>query len=121
MGCPKCSAAALGSPTAVRVDEWDAYMDWVELHNPTEPQPVDLGACWLTDDPSEGGRRKSQLPPFTLIAPSEFAVFKADSATPGPGLFSFDLDLDGEISASARTTVPPRRSMPSPMRGTSIW
>ena len=57
----------------MRVNEW---YDFIELYN-SNALPVPLGGLFLTDDPSEIGRRKYQIPALSFIAGSGFATYTA--------------------------------------------
>jgi hypothetical protein len=69
----------LGSPDALRINEWMALPhsgdDWFELYNP-DLRPVALGGLYLTDTLSEP--KKSRLPALTFLEGGGFAQFFAD-------------------------------------------
>jgi hypothetical protein len=90
--------AATGNPSFVRLNEWMARPatgeDWLELFNPN-PQPVDLGGCFLTDDLDN--RILSPVPPLSFLPAGGFQVFQADGNPGGdPDHVGFKLDADGE-------------------------
>ena len=72
-GAANSAAAALGPISAVRVNEW---YDFIELYN-SNALPVALGGLFLSDDPSEIGRRKYQIPALSFIAGSGFSTYTA--------------------------------------------
>jgi len=71
-GTVNAAAAALGTNTALRINEWMANeiggADWFELYN-TSNQPVDLSTVSLSDDPSIIGLGKFRPAPLSLLAP----------------------------------------------------
>ena len=73
------------------------FQDWLELHNP-DPDPVDLGGYFLTDNPTN--RNKWLIPAGTILAPNEFLVIFAsgkDRRIAGQELHTnFSLDDSGE-------------------------
>ena len=99
-GTANTPAAALGSVTALRINEWLASPasggDWVELFN-AEAQPVRLDGLFLTDDPALGGQSQFQVGPLSFVGPGAWVVWKADSAPgDGPDHTSFSLNQLGE-------------------------
>ena len=74
-------AAGLGSPSALRLNEWMADpssgSDWFEVYN-SDAAPVALGGLYFTDD--LGNRTKSPLQPLSFIGIGRgaFAQFMAD-------------------------------------------
>ena len=70
-GTTNSGAAALGSASALRVNEWSN--SFVELFN-TSALPISLSGLYLSDDPSELGRRKFAFTPLSFIAGNGFAV-----------------------------------------------
>jgi hypothetical protein len=99
-------AADLGSPEALRINEWmanpDQGEDWFELFNP-QAAPVALSGLFLTDDLAN--RTKSPIPPLSFIgpAPNGFALFHADNAPAlGANHASFRLAAGGETIALCR-------------------
>ena len=107
IGVPTFGAANKIAPTGdihgVRINEWlaDAATlfanDFVELYNPST-LPVDIGGCYLTDNPAEYPN-KSLIQPLTFISNSGYISFKADGDTAqGPDHVDFKLSpLQGEI------------------------
>ena len=93
--------ATLGSPTALKVNEWMANPspgndDYFELFNPGA-QPVALGGLWLTDDLSV--RNKHQIAALSFIGAvtNAWAEFKADGNTAlGAHHVGFSLRANGE-------------------------
>ena len=75
-------AASLGTPTAVKVNEWMASAasgsDWFELYN-SGNQPVALGGYYLT--PDLNNRTKDMIPAHSFIGTGGkgFMVFQADN------------------------------------------
>jgi hypothetical protein len=62
-GAANSGAATLGAVTQLRINEWAAALsaqDWFELYN-LDPLPVAMAGLYLTDDPSEVGRKKFQI------------------------------------------------------------
>jgi hypothetical protein len=74
-------AAGLGSPSALRLNEWMADpssgADWFEVYN-SDAAPVALGGLYFTDD--LGNRTKSPIQPLSFIGIGRgaFAQFMAD-------------------------------------------
>jgi hypothetical protein len=101
-GAPNATAPSAHAE-AVKINEWltDARTlfanDFVELHNP-ETLPVDVGLCYLTDNPSAWPDR-SPIRQLTFIAAGGYLSFKADGDTDqGPDHVDFKLSLlQGEI------------------------
>ena len=95
--------AAQGVPSAVLINEWLAdeqllvSTDFIELFNPSA-RPVNLGGCYLTDNPVEN-ITASQLRQLTFLGASGYASFKADSdPSQGPDHLTFKLTpVQGEI------------------------
>ncbi len=95
-------ASALGEVTALRINEWfaaegDTVLDdsFLELHNPSNAT-IALGGLWLSDEPSEAGRRKWQIPALSFVAPNGYAAFTSDGGTSNPSRFGFDIAKGGE-------------------------
>ncbi len=65
-------AAPLGPGSALRVNEWST--GGLELYN-TSALPVALAGLYLSDDPSEVGRRKFAFPPLSYIAGNGWSFF----------------------------------------------
>jgi hypothetical protein len=94
-------AARLGTPTAVRINEWLASGDvlyeddWIELAN-TSALPVNLSGLRLTDNP-EGAPALHTIAPLSFIAPNGFVKFIADKKLElGPTHINFALDAESE-------------------------
>lgn len=99
-GSPNATVAVLGSPTALRLNEWmpDPAKgdDWFELFNTTN-RPVDLSAISLTDDPSLVGRGMFRPAPLSFIGPKGFVEWIADAnAGQGRDHVNFGLDDQGD-------------------------
>jgi hypothetical protein len=100
VGAANSVPAALGSPSALRINEWMAAPaageDWVELHN-TSALPVDMGGCYLTDDPSLTGQTNTQLRAHSFIAPGGFTlVIASGDALLGANHTNFKIDRQGD-------------------------
>ncbi|HUF63630.1 MAG TPA: lamin tail domain-containing protein, partial [Verrucomicrobiales bacterium] len=84
------SSVRLGSPDALRINEWLAAVsllasnDYVELYNPLN-LPVALGGLHLTDRPADDPRKRS-IPPLSFIGPKSYAVFEGDDRDRPNGL-----------------------------------
>lgn len=95
--------AAQGTPAGVKINEWlaDARTiyadDFIELYNPTT-LPVNIGNCYLTDNPVDWITRH-QIRQLTFLAINGYASFMADAKTSsGPDHLSFKLSpTQGEI------------------------
>ena len=61
-----------------RIYGWDAYPDWIELHNPTGVS-VDIGGMYLTDD--DKWLTQWQFPAGTTIAPNGYLIVFASGKT----------------------------------------
>jgi len=93
----------LGYTNGVRINEWltDPGVlesdDFIELYNPSN-NPVNIGNCHLTDNPS-GWPDRHQIRQLTFIPAGGYIVFEADeNTTSGPDHLSFKLSaLQGEI------------------------
>ena len=94
---------AQGAPAALVINEWLASAqtlfanDFIELYNPSA-LPVNLGGCYLTDNPTEN-ITASQVPPLFFVPAGGFALFQADGNTgQGADHLSFKLSAtQGEI------------------------
>ena len=97
-GTANASAAALGSNSALVLNEWMADpaggADWFELYNPLS-QPVDLSTISLSDDPSLVGESKFLPGPLSFIGAGGFVKWVAD-ANPGEGRNHVNFGLDGK-------------------------
>ncbi|MEW6157565.1 MAG: lamin tail domain-containing protein [Verrucomicrobiota bacterium] len=94
------SAAQLGSPGFLRMNEWlansPANDDWVELFNPGS-LPVALDGLILTDDPSLAGKSRFRIGPLSFIAPRSFVQWIADDRpSAGQNHLNFALHEQGE-------------------------
>ncbi len=94
------TAAALASPSALRINEWMADpssgSDWFEIYN-TASQPVALGGLHLTDALTD--RFQSPIAPLSFIGTggNGFLQFIADGvAANGPNHVNFSLKKAGE-------------------------
>jgi hypothetical protein len=93
-------AYPLGDSHTVKINEWLAgsdvlfASDFIEIYNPN-PDPVDLGGMYLTDNP-ETQPRKQEIRPLSFIAGHGYGVFWADG-TDAPSHVNFHLSVDGEI------------------------
>ncbi len=92
----------MASNTRTLRDETGQYVDWIELHNPSDA-PVDLGNWSLTDDPKN--LRKWRFPSTNLPPRGFLVVFAsgADRRVPGNRLHTdFQLSANGEYLALVR-------------------
>jgi hypothetical protein len=95
--------AAQATPSNLLINEWLAdarslfSTDFIEIYNPN-PQPVNVGLCYLTNNPVEYADQ-SRLRQLTFIAAGGYGLFKADGDTnQGPDHLTFKLSpLQGEI------------------------
>ena len=91
--------ATLGPVASLRINEWfdgGAGPDWLELYN-SDAAPVDLGALFITDDPSERGVTKYQIAPLNFIAARGWARLWGEGVVPvGNQQTNFSLDNSGE-------------------------
>ena len=101
-GTTNTPAATLGVATALRINEWCAtgtglggFNDYVELYN-TSALPIALGGLYLSDDPSEVGRRKYRITDLSFIAASGFTTFTADGTAPTARTTGYTLTDTGE-------------------------
>ncbi len=113
LGVPTFGAAnklaGTGDINGIRINEWLADSatlfanDFVELYNPST-LPVDIGGCYLTDNPAEFPT-KSLIQPLTFIGNPGYISFKADGdTTQGPDHVDFKLSpLQGEIGFMSPT------------------
>ena len=98
-GDPNSSAALLGSPGSLTINEWfpngsENLEDYIELYN-SSTRPIDLFELRLTDDLSTTGLSSYSFPKLTYIAPRSYLVLLADG-NPGPGHLPFRLHALGE-------------------------
>ncbi|MCX5643405.1 MAG: lamin tail domain-containing protein, partial [Phycisphaerae bacterium] len=93
-------AYPLGDSRTVKINEWLAgsdvlfASDFIEIYNPN-PDPVDLGGMYLTDNPATQPR-KQEIRPLSFVAGRGYGVFWADG-TDAPSHVNFHLSVDGEI------------------------
>ena len=93
-------AQPLGDPAAVKINEWLAgaevlFIDeFIEFYNPSD-YPVDLGAFYVTDNPTSQPD-KHELRPLNFVSPQGFLVSEANDDN-GSGHVSFGLSTDGEM------------------------
>jgi hypothetical protein len=107
LGAPTFGAqnvpVALAKRENVVINEWlaDAATlfanDFIELYNPSQ-LPVNIGGCYLTDNPAEFAG-KHLIQPLTFIGNGSYLSFKADGdVSQGPDHVNFRLSpLQGEI------------------------
>jgi hypothetical protein len=104
------NAAALGSQSALRVNEWMANPvsgdDWFEIFN-TNALPVLLSGLWLTDDlTTPTTRMQYQIPALSFIGVGAYAFqeFKADgNPQNGADHVNFSLKAGGESVGISQT------------------
>ena len=99
-GLPNSAAQTLGAVTQLRINEWmaqpNAGGDWFEIYN-LDANPVALAGLYLTDDPSELGRKKFLVPALSFIAAQGWVKWEADNAPElGRNHVNFTLDGNGE-------------------------
>ncbi len=88
-------AAEIGSPRALRINEWSALGvapyadDFIEIFNP-QLLPVAVDDLFFTDEPI-GDPRKSPIRANTFIGPNSFLIFKS-----GNGKNDINFNLAGE-------------------------
>ncbi|HIL72423.1 MAG TPA: hypothetical protein EYG38_21510, partial [Verrucomicrobia bacterium] len=90
----------MGNRTHLRINEWSAASgrseDWIEIFN-SASLPVDLGGCFLTDNPDDS--RSFEIPSYTYLAdgPDAFLTLRAEQSLGGelPAL-SFGLNTEKE-------------------------
>lgn len=93
-------AYPLGDSRTVKINEWLAdsdvlfASDFIELYNPN-PDPVDLGGLYLTDNP-QTQPHKHAIRPLSFLAGAGYGVFWANN-TNDPGCVPFHLSADGEM------------------------
>lgn len=98
-GAENSPAASLGSPTALRLNEWMSRPwsgeDWFEIYNTTN-QPVELSGLSLSDDPSAAQTNKFRVPLLSYIDASGWLTWIADGQDPAPpGHVNFKLGFEG--------------------------
>jgi hypothetical protein len=99
-GAATSGPATLGAVTQLRINEWAAALpvqtDWFELYN-LDSLPVAMAGLYLTDDPSELGRKKFQVPALSFIAGKGWVKWEADNSPwLGDNHTNFNLDGDAE-------------------------
>ncbi|MCI0743849.1 MAG: lamin tail domain-containing protein [Verrucomicrobia subdivision 3 bacterium] len=99
-GMANSAAATLGSPSALRLNEWMADPasgdDWFEIYNNSD-QPVALAALFVTDNMSIPGLTQSQFAPLSYVGARGFVQCIADGERRrGRHHVSFNLDGNGE-------------------------
>jgi hypothetical protein len=97
-GFANAQPAVLGNPSNLRINEWSSATatDWFELYN-LDVNPVFLSGLYLTDDPSEIGRKKYSVPPLSFVGGNGWAVFTADGKPAlGGSHTNFNLSSSGE-------------------------
>ena len=105
-GANNSPAAPLGDVGGILFNEWLAVNtsgdEWVELIN-SGTLPVDLGGCFLTDDPSLAGITQFPIVPLSFVAAGGYVRYFADSSAHlGPDHLSFRLDQWGETIRLSR-------------------
>jgi len=100
-GASNAAPAVLGSPAALRFNEWMANPangpDWFELYNMTN-RPVSLAEAGITDDPSTMGTNRFRPHPLSFIGPNGFVRLVADGdPAQGRNHATFSLDARGEM------------------------
>ena len=106
------TAALLGDPNALKINEWCAAGegdDFVELFNPRQ-YPVDLSDLYLTDNPVHRPD-KTKLGPLSFVPASGFVVFAADGQRT-PGHVNFRLASDTGVLMLLDEESPPDRHRP---------
>ena len=99
-GTVNAPAAAVSSVDLVRVNEW-FWSGFIEVFNPGS-LAVDLGGLWLSDEPSEAGRRKWQIPARSFVHGGKHAVFHSNNGVAHPMQYPFELAAGGEFLRLSR-------------------
>jgi hypothetical protein len=99
-GANNSPVAALGSVTALRINEWMpaplAGDDWFELYN-TNALPLNLSGLYLADHPSVTSRTNSPIAPLSFIGGRKWVKLVADGNVENGGDHTaFSLNLLGE-------------------------
>jgi hypothetical protein len=99
-GAANAAPAALGDPSALRINEWLAAplasSSWFELYN-TSALPVDMTGLYLTDTPTIEGVTNLQVAPLSFIGGRQWVKWVADhDLSQGDNHVSFRLDPLGE-------------------------
>lgn len=99
-GVVNASAAALGDPSKLRLNEWLAEGgqedDFVEIAN-LDALPVEISGGFLTDDPSLSGVSRFTIAPLTFLPANGYLRFVADgNPSKGSHHLNFQLHPLGE-------------------------
>ncbi|MFM1770580.1 MAG: hypothetical protein RJA22_3109 [Verrucomicrobiota bacterium] len=99
-GASNAAPVTLGSPAALRINEWMAAPvvgpDWFELHNLTN-RPVDLSGLFLANSPASDRLTAFPVAPLSFIGGGGWTVFVADNdPEQGRHHVPFSLDAEGE-------------------------
>ncbi len=109
-GAPNAAAHSLASVSGLKLNEWQSVSiggagEFLEVYNPAA-LPAHLGGLWLTDEPTIGGVRKTQVPHLTFLAAGahlaflprgEISPLYAEGTPALPSTYSFRLDASGEL------------------------
>jgi hypothetical protein len=109
-GFANAQPALLGSSTSLRINEWSTTTipDWFELYN-LDTNPIALTGLYLSDDPSEVGRKKYVIPPLSFIGGNGWTVFTADgNSALGASHTNFGLSATGEYLRLSQVMPMPR-------------
>jgi hypothetical protein len=105
------TAALLGNPLALKVNEWmalpDSGEDWFEIYNP-DGQPVALGGLGLSDDlSSPASRLKSRIPALSFVGAltNGYQQFRADGNL-AAGADHTNFKLDGTVGEDLGISLP---------------
>lgn len=105
-GTENAPAALQGDVGGILFNEWLAINtggdEWIELINPGT-LPVDLGGCFLTDNPSLAGVTQFPIAPLSFVPALGYVRYFADSSAHlGPDHLNFRLDQLGETIRLSR-------------------
>ena len=111
-GAANSAAHSLSPAANVKLNEWQAAApsgahrgEFIELYNPGA-NPVALGGLWISDEPSEAGRRKTQIPALSFIAAGGHFVLSPEGEVNGdypggaplwPFSYDFRISAGGEM------------------------
>jgi hypothetical protein len=111
-GAANAGAQALSPATVVKINEWQGESasgpdrgEFFELYNPGV-NPVNLSGLWLSDESSEAGRRKTQIPAHSYIGAGGHFVLHPegeingdypDGAPRWPFSYTFRIASGGEM------------------------
>ena len=100
-GAVNSAALPVVGPGSIRINEWMARpyagYDWVEIFNGADA-PALLTGCWITDDASLQGIRKTQWGSLSYIEAGGYLQLTADGqASKGAGHLNFRLEGDGGV------------------------